>query len=381
MNVHTDTAGFESPGLIRRGREAIGDLWADKARLRRVLMTWGVGIVVVVSLTLYLTGGRYVTNDDAYVSAQKLAVSTDVSGLVKSVNVKEGDHVKAGQVLFTLDPVPFKIAVANAQAALSQAALDVDSMRAQYRSMLQQAAAQGALVKLNAVTAGRLGALVKQNAISKTQYDQAVANLQNSQATYASLQDTAKTQLAKLGGDPDLPADKAPEYMKAKAALDEAQRQLQHATVRAPFDGVVSEVDSLQPGTLVISAMSAFSTTSSVGLVSEKNVWIDANMKETDLTNVRNGNPVEVTVDTYPGCTWTGHLNNVAAASDSAFSALPAENTSGNWVKVVQRIPTKITVDPQPKGSACDRPLRAGMSTYVSIDTGHRRWWRMLFGG
>jgi membrane fusion protein (multidrug efflux system) len=126
--------------------------------------------------------------------------------------------------------------------------------------------------------------------------------------------------------------------------------------------------------------MSAFSTTSAVGLVSDKNIWVDAAMKETDLTNVRNGAPIEATVDTYPGCTWTGHVDSVAATSDSAFSALPMENTTGNWVKVVQRIATKIKLDPQPRGSKCDRPLRAGMSAVITIDTGHRRWWRMLYG-
>ena len=135
-------------------------------------------------------------------------------------------------------------------------------------------------------------------------------------------------------------------------------------------------MDSLQPGTLVISAMSAFSTTSAVGLVSSKNIWIDANLKETDLTYVRNGNPVEITVDTYPGHTWTGHVDAISAGSDSTFSALPSENSSGNWVKVVQRIPVRIKIDQRPG----DPPLRAGMSTVISIDTGHRRWYRMLNG-
>ena len=162
----------------------------------------------------------------------------------------------------------------------------------------------------------------------------------------------------------------------ASAAVDEAQRQLDHTVVRAPFDGIVAAVDSLQPGTLVISAMSAFTTTSAVGLVASKNIWIDANLKETDLTYVRNGNPVEITVDTYPGCTWNGHVDAISAGSDSTFSALPAENASGNWVKVVQRIPVRIKID----SSQCDPPLRAGMSAVISIDTGHRRWYRMLNG-
>jgi len=189
------------------------------------------------------------------------------------------------------------------------------------------------------------------------------------------LQQSAATQLAKLSGNPNLPAEQTPAYLKAKAAVDEAQRQLDHTVVRAPFDGTVGEVDSLQPGTLVISAMSAFTTTSAVGLIG-KNVWISSDMKETDLTHVHPGNPVSMTVDTYPGCKWEGHIDSVSAGSDTSFSALPAENASGNWVKVVQRIPVRVAIDK----SECDRPLRAGMSTVISIDTGLRRFTRLMHG-
>ena len=191
----------------------------------------------------------------------------------------------------------------------------------------------------------------------------------SAQATLASLQQTAATQLAKLNGNPNLPAEQTPAYLKAKAAVDEAQRQLDHAVVRAPFDGTVGEVDSLQPGTLVISAMSAFTTTSAVGLIG-KDVWIESDMKETDLTHVRPGAPVDITIDTYPGCNWNGHVDSVSAGSDSSFSALPAENASGNWVKVVQRIPGAHRHRPE---GECDPPLRAGMSAVISIDTGKRR--------
>jgi len=123
--------------------------------------------------------------------------------------------------------------------------------------------------------------------------------------------------------------------------------------------------------------MSAFSTTSAVGLVASKNIWVSANLKETELTYIRSGNPVEITVDTYPNCTWLGSIDAISAGSDSTFSALPAENSSGNWVKVVQRIPVRINIGK----SNCNVPLRAGMSTEISVDTGHRRWYRMLFGG
>jgi membrane fusion protein (multidrug efflux system) len=363
-------------GLGTRVREWLGEIWADKARLRRIAMVWGVAAVAIVSLTLWLTGGRYVSNDDSYVHSAKLMVSTDVSGLVKDVNVHEGQHVRKGQVLFSLDLSPFTIALENAQAALAQTKLDNDSLKATYRSALGQIGAEQAQVNLARLTYNRYAALARQNAISGTLVDQARGSYQSAQATLVSLQQTAGTQLAKLNGNPDLPAELSPAFQKAEAAVDEAQRQLDHAVVRAPFDGIVTSVDALQPGTLVISAMSAFSTTSAVGLVSEKNAWVEADTKETDLTYVKKGDPVEIAIDTYPSRTWYGHVCAVSAASDSEFSALPAENASGNWVKVVQRIPVRICVDAKPG----DPPLRAGMSATISIDTGKRRWNRMLFG-
>src|ERR1700761_1192226 len=347
----------------------------SKGTLRKVLMYGGVGAFLAVAGVLYLMGGRYVSSDDSYVHANKLMVSTDVSGLVKTVDVHEGQSVKAGDILFTLDPLPFQIALENAKAALASTAQDVESTRAMYRAAVGQIAAQQAQVTVNQQTYNRYVALAKENAIAAMQVDTQRAALLSAQATLASLRQTAATQLAKLNGNPDIPAEQTPDYRKAKATVDEDARQLDHATVRAPFAGTVGEVDSLQPGTLVVSALSAFTTTSAVGLIG-KDVWISSDMKETDLTHVHPGNPVDITVDTYPGLHWTGHVENVSAGSDSAFSALPAENGAGNWVKVVQRIPVRIAIDK----SQCDRPLRAGMSTVISIDTGKRRYDR-LFGG
>ncbi len=378
MNVmRTETAEYAAPVAASGGlRGWAAALWADKARLRRVLMIWGVAIVAAVALFFYLTGGRYISADDAYVHAAQLMVSTDVSGLVKEVNVKEGQTVKKGDILFRLDPQPFQIALDNAKADLAQTVLNVEGTKAQYKSILGQIASQQATMNLNQLTFNRYAILAKSNAISATQLDQARGAMQSASAMVVSLQQQAQQTLAQLNGNPNLPATQAPAYMKAKAVVDEAQRQLDHAVVRAPFDGIVTEVDSLQPGTLVISAMSALTTTSAVGLVATSGAWIDANLKETDLTYVRTGNPVSFTVDTYPGCKFTGHVGAVSAGSDSTFSALPAENASGNWVKVVQRIPVRITVDK----NYCNVPLRSGMSTVVSIDTGERRWSRLLNG-
>ena len=344
----------------------------SKARVRQVLMIGGVLAVLCVSAYVYLTGGRYIGSDDSYVHSNKLMVSTDVSGLIKTVNVREGQEVKKGEILFTLDPQPFQIALDNANAALSQAVLDVASDKASYRSAMAQIAAQQAQVNMTKQTYDRYAALAGQNAIAATTVDQARGAMLTAQATLISLQQAAATDLARLNGDPNLPPQKFPEYLKAKATLDEDQRQLDHATVRAPFDGVVGEVDSLQPGTLVISAMSAFTTTSAVGLIGST-IWIESDMKETDLTYVHPGDAVDITIDTYPGHRWTGHIDNVSAGSDSAFSALPAENSSGNWVKVVQRIPVRIVVDQK----AGDPPLRSGMSAVISIDTGKYRWQRL----
>jgi len=359
----------QTQGLVTR-------VWEDRALLRKYLMIGGVVLVAGVALAFWLLGGRYVSTDDAYIQAPKLMVSTDVSGLVKDVDVKQGDTVKKGQVLFRLDPQPFQIALQQAKANLSQAALTVQSMKEDYRRMLSDVAAQQATVDLDQRNYARYASLLKENAIAPATYDQQRLSLQAARDQLAALKQTADTQLAKLGGNIDIPVDRQPQYLQAEAQVAEAQRQLDHTVVRAPFNGVVAEVDSLQPGMLIISAMSAFTTTSAVGLVGTDNNWIDAQMKETDLTHVRKGDPVSITVDTYPDCTWNGHVQTVSPVSGSAFSVLPAENASGNWVKVVQRIPVRIAVDK----SNCDRVLRDGMSAVVDIDTGQRRWYRMLFG-
>jgi membrane fusion protein (multidrug efflux system) len=359
--------GAVTPGFIARLRE-------DQTALRRVLMIGGVVLVALVSLAFWLTGGRYVSTDDAYVQAAKLMVSTDVSGLVQDVDVREGQHVKKGQVLFRLDPRPFRIALENAKAQLAQNSLNVKSMQEDYQRMLRDADAQRAQVELAQRNYARYAGLLKANAIAAATYDQARLSLATSQQQLQALRQTAQTQLAKLGGSASGPVDQNPQYQQAATQVREAQRQLDHAVVRAPFDGIVSEVDALQPGTLVISAMSAFTTTSAVGLVSGKNVWVEAQMKETDLTHVHNYSPVSFTIDTYPGIKCTGHVDAISQGTGSAFSVLPAENASGNWVKVVQRIPVRVKIDECPGNPA----LRAGMSVEVSMDTGKRRWQRLL---
>jgi membrane fusion protein (multidrug efflux system) len=378
--IQTDTATAAYVRAVRGhvpSREGLlSRITSDRGLLRRVLMIGGVAVVAVVSLGFWLFGGRYVGTDDAYVHAAQLMVATDVSGLVQDVDVHQGQHMRVGQVLFRIDPRQFQIALDNAKANLAQTRLTLLSMKDDYARMLKDIAAQQSQVAWNQVTFDRYANLLKVNSIAPAQYDQARFTLATSQSTLASLREQADVQLAKLGGKISTPVEQLPQYRAAQAQVDEAQRQLDHTVVRAPFDGVVTEVDSLQPGTLVVSALSAFTTTSAVGLVSTKDLWIEANMKETDLTRVHRGQPVDVTIDTYPGHTWKAEVDSISPATGSDFSVLPAENASGNWVKVTQRVTVKVRLDLKPG----DPPLRAGMSAYVSIDTGHRRWFRLLNG-
>jgi membrane fusion protein, multidrug efflux system len=346
-----------------------------KRTLRLVLMLGGILVVLVAALTFWVRGGRYVSTDDAYVRASKLMASTDVSGIVTDVDVREGQAVKAGDVLFRIDPKQFHIALDNAQAQLRQTALTIEAMKQDYKRMQEDIHAQQAQVELDQANFERYAVLVKTDSVSKANYDQARFSLAADKRKLESLKQQAQVQLARLDGNPDLPVSDHPQYQQAKAHVEEARRQLDHAVVRAPFNGIVTQVDNLQPGTYLVSQTAALTNTGAVGLVSTDNVWIDAHVKETDLTHVKPGDPVGIFVDTYPSRIWSGTVESISPASGAEFSILPAQNASGNWVKVVQRISVRIRVDRKPE----DPVLRAGMSVTVDIDTGHRRSLSELF--
>src|SRR6266568_5000258 len=307
--------------------------------------------------------------------AAELMVSTDVSGIVTDVDVREGQAVKAGDVLFRIDPRQFRIALDNAKAQLQQTALVIEAMKQDYKRMLEDIQAQQAQVELDQANYERYAVLVKSDSISKANYDQTRFTLAADQKKLESLRQQAQVQLARLGGNPDIPVAEHPQYQQAKANVDEAQRQLDHTVVRAPFNGIVTQVDTLQPGTYLVSQTAALTNTGAVGLVSTDTVWIDAHIKETDMTYVKPGDPVGIFVDAYPNRTWSGSVESISPASGAEFSILPPQNASGNWVKVVQRIPVRVRVDRKPD----DPILRAGMSVTVDIDTAHRRSLSELF--
>ena len=336
---------------------------ARRKALRPFLMAGGVVAVMVASAAYWVMSGRIVSIDDAYVRAAKLAVSTDVSGIVTEVAVREGQRVKKDDVLFRLDPTPFQISLAGAKASLGEIALSMDAMKRDYQRMLRDIDAKQAMRDDDQANFSRYSNLVKTGGVTRADYDNARFKLAADTYALDSLKTMALVQLAKLGGDADVDVTQTPRYLQAKAQVDEAQRQLEHTVVHAPFNGIATQVDTVQPGMYLAASTAAF------GLVSTERVWLEASPKETDLTYVKPGDRVEFTVDTYPGHHWKGIVDTIAPASGAEFSVLPAQNASGNWVKVVQRIPLRVRVEHQPG----DPELRAGMSVVVDIDTGHVR--------
>ena len=220
---------------VRQEKRRVG----RRQRLRKVLFAL-LPLVLIAGGYWYVTGGRVMSTDDAYVEADKVGVSTDVSGIVQDVDVGENQHVTAGQVLYRLDPRQFQIALDNAKANLAQTVLAIEAMKKDYARMLSDIDAQQAQVGLDRITDERDAALLKTNAVSKAVYDQAHFTLRADQGKLASLEQQAQVQLARLGGSVDLPVEQHPQYLQAKAQVDEAQRQLDHTVVRASFAGIAS---------------------------------------------------------------------------------------------------------------------------------------------
>jgi membrane fusion protein (multidrug efflux system) len=331
--------------------------------LRRVLLTAGPALVAAGALFVYVTGGRYISTDDAYVHAGKLTVATDVSGIVSNVAVRESQKVEKGEVLFTLDQEPFRIALAGAEANLGTVRNQLITLQATYRqkqAQIEQARTDVALYDANYQ---RQQQLVKSGAVSKAAFDQAKRDLDSARERVTMAQHDAEATLAQLGGNADAPIEQNATYLGAKAQVDKAQRDLRRTTVLAPIPGIVTNVDALQVGEYLPAAQAAFS------LVSSADVWIEANPKESDLTYLKPGASAVVTIDAYPGREWQATVSSLSPATGTEFSVLPAQNATGNWVKVVQRVPIRLSV----QMPADAPPLRTGMSATVEIDTGHRR--------
>ncbi len=336
----------------------------DRRRMTRWALFGLLPVALLVGGYFYFTGGKVMSTDDAYVDADKVAISTDIAGLVQDVDVGDNQHVVAGQILYRIDPRQFQIALDNAKANLAQTALAIDAMKQDYKHMLSDAAAQQAQVDLDQTNYNRENMLVRSGTVSQAVFDQAQYTLLNDKNKLESLRQQAATQLARLGGNAEIETTQHPQYLQAQSQVEEAQRQLDHTVVKAPFAGTVTSVPSIAPGKYLGASMTAFY------LVDTDHLWVNANPKETELTYVRPGQPVTVTVDTYPDAVWHGTVQSISPAAAQEFSLLPAQNTSGNWVKVVQRVPMRVRVDTSDQKLPL---LRAGMSVEVNVDTGHAR--------
>jgi membrane fusion protein, multidrug efflux system len=347
-------------------------LMAGMRRYRRILLLVVLPLVAVIAgLTFYLNGGRYVTTDDAYVGAQKVLITPDISGKIEKVVVKEGQQVNEGDVLFEIDPVPFRLAVAQAKATLDQAHTSYDNLKANvkiYGDMLVLAQ-QGVDLKQRDVD--RKSALVKSNFGSQLDLDNAANALVTASAQAQFLKQQLSSSKTQLLGDPDLPLEQFPPYAQAKAALEQAERNLDHTVMRAPMAGIATQVEQIQLGRFVAAGTPVFS------VIDTSKPWVDANPKESDFTYVAVGQPVTIDVDAFPNHVFKGTVGSLSPGTGAQFAILPAQNATGNFVKVVQRVPVRIYFDSNDKYV---KKLKAGMSSYTTIDTGHRRSLASLLG-
>ena len=348
--------------------EAPVELAAPPRRRRnwkRPLLFALLPIALVLGGYEYVTGGQVMDTDNAYVRADTEGVSTDVAGTVVSIEVHDNERVQKGQVLYRLRPDTYQIALDGAKAQLDTVRDQVMTLQESYKLALAQVGQAEADQAFYTSQWNRQKDLLAKGAGTQVSFDSAKHDLETVQQKIDVAKAQAATMLAQLGGDPKEKIEDNAFYRQAKSQVDNAQRDLNDTIVRAPFDGVVTNVDAIQVGSYLQASQQAFS------LISTTNVWIEAEPKETELTYVRPGQTATISVDTYPGVEWKGHVESISPASGSSFSLLPAQNTTGNWVKVVQRLPMRIKIDDEPG----QPPLRVGMSATVDIDTGHAHGW------
>jgi membrane fusion protein, multidrug efflux system len=341
-----------------------------RKRMRMILLVVVPVIALLAGFAFYLAGGRYISTDNAYVGAQKVLITPDISGKVIRIVVREGQHVAPGDVLFEIDPEPFRLVLAQAEAKLAGTRVDFANLKSNLSSLttLTDLAQKNVLLKQRDVA--RKSALVARASGSELDLDNSSSAVVIAQLeAQLAVQQKAST-LTQLLGNPELLIEDFPSYRQAKAAVEQAQRDLDHAVLRAPMSGTATQVDAIQLGRYVTAGMPVFS------VVDDIQPWVDANPKETDVTYLKVGQPVTIDVDTFPDHPFYGTVSSVSPGTGAQFAILPPQNASGNWVKVVQRLPVRITFA---AGQDISR-LRSGMSVTVNIDTGHRRSLPVMLG-
>lgn len=337
-----------------------------KVRLRLLLLIGGPLAVLLVSGYFYMIGGRYVSTEDAYVQATVVNVAAEVAGRVVAVAAKENQPVRAGDLLFRIDDSTYRLALRQADARLQSVRNSINALRAQYQEKQAELAQAQENIAYFAREFARRRKLAARHALSASDLDRARHQLEAAKLHARAIRGAIAQVQAQLGSSPDLPTDRQPQYLAALGARDQAALDLQRTHVLAPVDGVVGP-QTVEVGDYVTPGAPAFSLV-------EDHHYVTANLKETELTYVRPGERATVTVDAYPGYVWHARVASISPATGAEFSLLPAQNATGNWVKVVQRVPVRLALR-EPSGA---RQLRAGMSVQVSIDTEHRRRFLVL---
>jgi membrane fusion protein, multidrug efflux system len=328
-------------------------------RLRWPLMSLALIAIAVGGAYFYFTGGRYQSTDDAYAQAATVSISANVAGRVSEIEVRDNELVHRGAPLFKLDDAPYRIAVNDAAARLADTRLQIESLKSTYRQRQVELHAARDTQAYARQQYDRQTRLLQTGIASQAQFDQAGHAFDAARQQVANVQQQIGAALANLGGDPNIAPERHPLVAQAQAALDRAQLNLSYTVISAPTDGVVAKVEQLQVGDIIAASAPVFA------LVSTGDVWIEANFKEVQLARMRPGQLATVRIDRYPGRAFRAKVTSVSPSTGSQFSLLPPENATGNWVKVVQRVPVRL----QLTQSDAEFPLQAGLSANVTVDT------------
>lgn len=326
---------------------------------RRHLLIGGPTLLLLIAAIVYFTIGRYVSTDDAYVQAARVDISSNVAARTITIAVGDNQLVHQGDVLFKLDDRDYQLAVQDAAAKLANARLLITALKATYLQYQAEVASAQASLTYAQQEFTRTNILAAQGIASQAKLDKARQALATATEQFNSTSQQLNSILASLDNSPDIEVNNHPAVQQAQAQLDRAQLNLSYTVISAPTAGIVTKVEQLQIGDYVNTGMPVFS------LVSNTNLWVEANFKETDLTHVRPGQSATIKIDTYPQRTFHGHVISISPGTGSTFSLLPPENATGNWVKVVQRLPLRISIEDNNNQT----PLRAGLSVTVTIDT------------
>jgi len=335
-----------------------------KRRFGRLFLMAALPLALVVGGGyVWVTGGRYQETENANLRQAKVTIASEIAGRIVNVDISDNALVKAGDVLFVVDPEPYKIALAQADAALAAARLNVEQLRAAYSQAVSQERVTANDIVFLQSQFDRAADLAKKGISAKSALDEAQRDLTKAQDEHAAAVQGIASARAALGGDPDIQTDQHPTVLSAIATRDQAAYSLAQTTVRAPADGIIAQASSFKLGQFVSAGTALFS------LVETGDTWVDANFKETQLTNMKPGQEADITLDTYPGRPLKATVEAIGAGTGAEFSLLPAQNATGNWVKVTQRIPVRLKVNTD----GLDVALRTGMSASVSVDTGVSR--------